>query len=86
MPTTSIRVEKSTHDQLTRLARAQGRSMTQIVGEAIARYEEELFWQRAREGYERIHADPNHRAALDAEMALWDTALADGLDDFPYDE
>jgi predicted transcriptional regulator len=86
MSTTSIRVEKITHDRLARLARAQGRSMTQIVGEAIAKYEEDLFWQKARDGYERMNADPEDRAAYDAGMALWDTALGVGLEDVPHDE
>ncbi len=86
MSTTSIRVEKTTHDRLARIAREQGRSMTQIAGEAIAKYEDDLFWKKAREGYERMNADPEDRADYDAEMALWDTALGDGLKDFPYDE
>jgi hypothetical protein len=33
-----------------------------------------------------MNADPEDRAAYDAEMAIWDTTLGDGLEDFPYDE
>jgi hypothetical protein len=86
LDTTSIRIERRTHERLRQMAKSERRSMTQIVGEAIAKYEEELFWRKAREGYERLNADPEDRAAYDAEMALWDTALMDGLEDFPYEE
>lgn len=86
MPTTSIRVERKTHEQLLKLARAQGRTMTQIVGDAVSEYEKEQFWKKTREGYERMNADPEDRAAFDAEMALWDSTLQDGLEAFPYDE
>ena len=86
MSTVTIRVEKETRDRLAKLAKIQKRPMTHIVAEAVAKYEDEVFWRRAREGYERMNADPNDRAAYDAEMALWDTALGDGLKDFPYDE
>jgi predicted DNA-binding protein len=86
MSTTTIRVDQKTRDQLARLARSQKRPMSQIVSEAVSRYEDEVFWQRAREGYERMNAEPEDRAAYDAEMRLWDTALADGLDESPYEE
>ena len=86
MSTTTIRVEQGTRDLLARLAQSQKRPMSQIVSEAIAKYEEDLFWQKAREGYERMNADPEDRAAYDAETRLWDASLADGLDELPYVE
>lgn len=86
MSTTSIRVEQKTHQRLVDLAKNQRRSMTQIVTEAIEKYERDLFWEQAREGYERMNADPEDRVAFDEELALWDSTLNDGLEDSPYDE
>ena len=86
MSTTTIRVEQETRDRLAKLSIAQKRPMTRIVAEAVAKYEDELFWKKAREGYERMNADPEDRAAYDAEVTLWDTTLGDGLQDAPYDE
>lgn len=83
---TTVRIEQETRNRLAKLAKSQKRSMTQIVAEAVAKYEDELYWQKAREGYERMNADPEDRARYDAETALWDTALGDGLEDFPDDE
>ena len=86
MSTTSIRVEQETHKRLANLAKSQRRSMTQIVTEALEKYERSLFWEQAREGYERMNADPDDRAAFDEERSLWDSTLNDGLEDSPYDE
>jgi hypothetical protein len=58
--------------------------MARIVAEAVAKYEEALFWKAVDEGYERINADPEDRAAFDAEVAAWDGTLNDGLEEFPY--
>lgn len=86
MATTTVRIEQETRNQLAKLAKAQNRSMTQVVAEAVAKYADAIFWEKAREGYERMNADPDDRAEQATEMALWDTALGDGLEDFPYDE
>lgn len=85
MNTTSIRVEKETHAKITELSESQHRPMAKIVAEAVARYDDDLFWEAAREGYERMNADPEDRAEFDAEVAAWDVTLNDGLEDFPYD-
>ena len=86
MSTTSIRIERKTHERLQELAKVEHRSMAKIVSDAIARYEEETFWRKAREGYERLNADPQDRAEFDAEISHWDITLQDGLKDFPYNE
>lgn len=86
MTATTVRIDSETRNRLAKIAKAQNRSMTQIAAEAVAKYEDELFWAKAREGYERLNADPEDRAAYDAEMALWDTALSDGLEGLPNDE
>ncbi len=86
MSTTSIRIEKQTHAKLAELSESQHRPMAKIVAEAVARYDDDLFWEAAREGYERMNADPEDRAEFDAEIAAWDVTLNDGLEDFPNDD
>lgn len=86
MSMTSIRIGKQTHARLISLSKRQHRPMARIVAEAVARYEEELFWKAVDEGYDRMNADHEDRAAFDAEVAAWDVTLNDGLDEFPYDE
>ena len=86
MSTTSIRVEKKTHAKLAELSDRQHRPMAKIVADAVARYEDDLFWKAAQEGYEKMNADPEDREAFDADVAAWDSTLNDGLEDFPYDD
>jgi predicted DNA-binding protein len=86
LSTTSIRVEQKTHAKLAELSESQHRPMATIVAEAVARYDDDLFWEAAREGYERMNADPEDRAEFDAEISAWDVTLNDGLEDFPYDD
>ena len=86
MSTTSIRVEKQTHARLAELSESQHRPMAKIVAEAVARYDKALFWEAVDEAYERMNADPEDRAAFDAEVAAWDVTLLDGLAEYPYDE
>ncbi|HEY7033547.1 MAG TPA: hypothetical protein VH482_19580 [Thermomicrobiales bacterium] len=35
--------------------------------------------------YERLRADPIASAEYDAEMALWDSTLMDGLEEWPFE-
>lgn len=86
MNTTSIRVEKQTHAKLAELSESQHRPMAKIVAEAVARYDNDLFWEAVDEAYDRMNADPEDRAEFDAEIAVWDVTLLDGLEDYPYDE
>ncbi len=86
MSTVSIRVDKKTQAKLAELSGSQRRSIAEIVDEAVSRYDDELFWKAVDEAYDRMNADPEDRAAFDAEIAAWDGTLLDGLSDFPYHE
>ncbi len=86
MSTTSIRVEQKTHAKLAELSESQHRPIAKIVAEAVAKYDDALFWEAVDEAYERMNADSEDRAEFDAEIAVWDVTLLDGLEDFPYDE
>ena len=59
--------------------------MHQVLARALDLYQRHRFWQDVNEAYARLRADPKAWAEELAERALWDTALADGLEDFPYE-
>lgn len=81
MPTTTIRVSKHIHEQLRALAQQTGTTMQEVISKAIEQYQEQLFWQRAHEGYARLRQDPDTwREELD-ERRLWDNTLMDGLEE-----
>jgi hypothetical protein len=47
--------------------------------------EEEQWWLAYDAAYERLRADPIASAEYDAEMALWDSTLMDGLEEWPFE-
>ena len=81
MPTVTIRIPVATHRQVRTLAEQRGQSIGEVVAAAINRFEEEVFWARARAADERMRTSPAGSAAFDAEVAAWDGALKDGLPD-----
>jgi hypothetical protein len=86
MSAARIRVEYKTYATLVELSRNQRRPVSEIVGEAVARYDADLFWKAADDAYTRMSADPEDRAEFDAEVAAWDCTLNDGVANFPYEE
>jgi hypothetical protein len=80
-----IRIPLTAHAVALHLAAEGNRSIGDLVAEALARYDEEQWWTKLDAAYARLRADPVASAEYDAEVALWDTALMDGLDEWPYE-
>ena len=47
--------------------------------------DEDAWWEAVNASYARLRADPIASAEYDAEMALWDVTLMDGLEELPYE-
>ncbi len=81
----TVRVESKVHATLRALAAAEQRSISQVIEEALDRYQKEKFWQAMHEGFARLRANPAAWDEYRAEAALWDSASGDGLEDeAPY--
>lgn len=55
--------------------------MQQILEVALEQYRRRQFLEALNAAYAAMHADPKAQAEEAEELALWDTTLADGLDD-----
>ena len=86
MATTTIRITQQTHERLRELAHSTHQPISELVARAVELYEERQFWAEVNDAYARIWADPQAAAEELAERALWDTTLADGLEDLPYED
>jgi hypothetical protein len=86
MATVTIRVPNTTHAKLQRLAAEEGRPIGQVIDELIGRYERDRFFAELAEDFARLRADPAASAEYDAELALWNSTLLDGLENWPYEE
>ncbi len=81
----TIRIPSTAHAVAQRLAESGNRSIGNVIAEALERYDEEQWWADVHAGYARLRADPVASAEYDAEMALWDSTLMDGLEEWPYE-
>jgi len=53
--TTTIRISQSAHSLLKKLSDETGKSMTQILDEAIKELQEKKFWEAYEAGYKAIN-------------------------------
>ena len=85
MATVTIRVARATHKRLQALAEKHELSIGEVVAEATRKLEDADFWAELDASYAELWGDPATAAELEAEQALWDGMLADGLEEYPYE-
>jgi hypothetical protein len=62
------------------LATETGKTMAQIVEEAIESYRRSRFWAEYNAAYAALRADPAAWEDYQREIKAWDATLADGLE------
>lgn len=77
----TVRVEKTLHTKLKELSEVEHRPISQVIEEAIDRYEREKFWAAMHESFARLRADPTAWQEYQDETAIWDSMSGDGLED-----
>lgn len=77
----TVRVDPKLHAALRALSEDEQRPMSQIIEEAVSRYQQAKFWQEMHDGFARLRADPEAWGEYQAEAALWDSVSGDGLED-----
>lgn len=74
---TTIRVNQSTRDRLSALAKVTNQPMTTVVDEALEALERQRFFEAFNDGYRRLRDDPETWAAIEDERDIEAAALAD---------
>jgi predicted DNA-binding protein len=75
--TTTIRVRRGTHKRLQEEARRQGKSVTELVEEAVEFLEEQRILASAERAWEELAAMPAEVAALDGSLTDEEIAQLD---------
>lgn len=75
----TVRIDEATHALLRELADADGVSLHEELARAVQARKKEKFVAQFHAAYAEMTDD--ERAEEAAEMAVWDTALSDGLAD-----
>lgn len=78
--TSTVRVTRETRDSLRRLAESEGRTIQDLVTELARRAEDERMLAEHNAIYARLRHDPEAWAEDQAERAVWEATLADGLE------
>jgi len=80
MSAPTVRISKAAHHVLKALSRETGRTMTEVLDQALEAYRRKLFFEQMNAGYAELRADPEAWAEHEAERETWDVTLMDGLD------
>jgi len=78
---TTLKVSVQTRDRLKKLADEDQLTMDGELARTLDKAEEARFWEGVRADYARLQADPQEWADYVSEVAEWDHAVGDGLDD-----
>ncbi len=81
MASSTIRSDPVTSQRLRNLAARAGVSMREMLAHVVEAYEAEQYIAELNAGYAELRKDPQAWAEEQAERALWDRTLMDGLED-----
>jgi len=79
MGSLTVRITKSSHDALRQLADDSGRSMQDVLEEAVEALRRERFFAEMNAGYTKLKSNPKAWEQELKERAAWDSTLKDGL-------
>jgi mRNA interferase MazF len=77
--TTTVRVSVQTRQKLHDLVRSSGLSTQEVLERALELYRRQQILTAANAAYARLAEDRPAWAADEAERAVWDVTLSDGL-------
>lgn len=80
MPGTTMRVSRETRAMLRDLAANEQRSMQAVLETAVEEYRRLRLLEQINADYAALRQDAAAWVELEAERAVWDSTLADGLD------
>ena len=83
MVSTTVQITEDVQGKLRELAEQEHESVQTIIALAVERYRRERMLERANEIYAAM--TPEEWAEEEAEIALWEGTLMDGLEDDEYE-
>lgn len=78
--TTTVRVRPDTREAIARLSEQRGVAAADLLGELVARAEENELLDAMNGGFRHLRNDSKRWDVLVAERSAWEQTLLDGLD------
>jgi len=79
--TTTVRVRPDTREAIARLSEQRGLAAADLLGELVARAEEDELLAAMNDDFRHLQAGPSRWSRLETERLAWEQTLLDGLDD-----
>jgi len=79
--TTTVRVRPDTREAIARLSEQRGVAAADLLGDLVARAEEDQLLVGMNVDFRDLQADPVRLGRLQAERSSWEQTLLDGLAD-----
>jgi len=76
----NIRISARAKAALKMLSKQEGKPMQAVLDEAIERYQRDRFFDEVNASFAALGSDPKAWQEEQAERALWDSTLSDGLE------
>lgn len=80
MPSETVRVKPATHAKLRLIAEQSGRSMPEVLDDAVETLRRRQLFEAADVAYAKLRENPKAWQAELAERQMWDNSLRDGLE------
>ncbi len=80
MASTTVRISESARDTLKEVAKATGRSMSEIMEQSVRSYYEQLILDQSNAAYAEIKLEQSDWDDVLTERALLEGTILDGLD------
>jgi hypothetical protein len=77
--TTTVRVHRDTREAIARLSERRGLATADLLGQLVARAEEDELLAAMNHDFEDLRADQHAWSRLEAERCAWEQTLLDGL-------
>lgn len=81
MPSVTVRMSESVREKLRLMSSNSGRPMQEILETAVEEYERKMFWGQFNKAYGDMRRNLKAWKQELEERAVWDAAIADGLED-----
>lgn len=78
---TTIRISATVHEALRQVSTATGQTLQATLEQAVELLRRQRFLAEVNAGYARLRSDESACAEEQAERGLWESTLADGLED-----
>lgn len=80
MASETVRVRPATHAKLRQLADQSGRTMPEVLDDAVETLRRQQLFDAANAAYAKLRENPKAWQAEQAERQLWESTLRDGLE------